>query len=286
MKRFAIQYASGLFSDRNWKQAWSRLKPGAADTLALLGNCGSVANSAAKEQTYKFMRKATAHWDHILWVMGPHEFTSDTRHKTPFYEQRDALKEIAKGVGGGGNILILDQTELVVPGAGAVILGVSGWGRLATSEERIPAPEGQSIWFADEVGRRPLTAAVLEDWAAGDMEWLTERVEWWSRHRPLTKIVILSHGLCSPELVGAAPPVVGRLHLDVLHPADTLPLLLRPNVKGWLCGAAGSCVSGVVGRYRCFVGANSLFSAAGPVGTGSPAFLADRLFEVGGTKKA
>jgi hypothetical protein len=285
MKRFAIQYASGLFADRNWKLAWGHLKPGAASTLALLGNCGSVANSAAKEQTYRFMRKAAEHWDTILWVMGPHEFTSDVRLKSPFYEQRDGLKELAKGVGGGTKILLLDQTELVVPGTGAVILGVTGWGR-PRAEEGIPPPEGRAIWFADEVGRRPLTAPVLEDWAAGDMEWLTERVEWWSRHRPLMKIMILSHGLCSPELVGTAPPAAGRLRLDVLHPADTLPLLLRPNVKGWLSGAAGSCVSGVAGRYRCFVGANSLFSAAGPVGPASPNFMGDRLFELGGTKKA
>jgi hypothetical protein len=285
--KFAIQYVSNLYANSGWKQAWSALLPGAAPTIALLGNCGSVATKAEADNTFQFLRRLSVTYPHVFYVPGPLEMTSGGAEPKGFTEQWDSLDDVAFLAGRKhNNITILQQGEWYDSKNDVVVLGATGWSPCAGLEE---VPEGmleKSIWTAEGgIGLRRVTADDLRSWHIDDIRWFQERVDWWSTHRPVVRIVVLTHHLCSGQLVSHELPreAYRRMALDVM-PVDVLPRVTgEGQVSAWLCGAMGSCVSGTTrgggGRSKTFLAANSLYSLGAQKGRAEQ-FLPDRRLEL------
>ncbi len=285
--KFAIQYASNLYANSGWKQAWSALLPGASSTMALLGNCGSVATKEESANTFQFLRRLAATYQRVFYVPGPLEMTSGGAEPRVFTEQWDSLDDLTLlAAKKWGNITILQQGECYDATNDVVVLGATGWSPCVGLEE---VPEGmleRNVWTAQGgVGLRRITVEDLRTWHMDDIRWLRERVSWWSTHRPVVRIVVLTHHLCSGQLVSHALPreAYRRMALDVM-PVDVLPRITEEGQVGaWLCGAMGSCVSGTTrgggGRQKTFLSANSLYSVGSQKGR-SEQFLPDRRLEM------
>jgi hypothetical protein len=283
--KLGIQYASNLYANSGWQQAWSALLPGAAPTLALLGNCGSVATEEARSNTFQFLRRAAATYERVFYVPGPLEMTAAEGDPCGFTEQWDALDDLAfLAARKSQNIVILQQNEWYDSVKDVVVLGATGWTPCAGMDT---VPEGvleRGVWTVD-TEMRQVTPDDLRTWHIDDIRWLRERVSWWSTHRPVVKIIILTHHLCSGQLVSMELPreAYRRMALDVM-PVDVLPKVVAEGpVAAWLCGAMGSCVSGLSRggpqRPKTFLSSNSLYSLGAQKGRVEQ-FMPDRRLEL------
>jgi hypothetical protein len=266
-----LQYASGLFANRSWQRAWGALKPAAAPTLALLGNVVSVADEVAAEQSYQFLTRAARAWDRVLLVPGPLEFGATKLVPTPYVYQADRLRALL-GAAGAGRCLFLDQGELVMPRYNAVLLGAYGGPSIETADEIDAAWPESHIWTAAGGTAAPMTVAELDHLRSSDLDWLRERTQWYARHRPDLRTIVLTHSLCSPLLQGRGP----ARRIDVL-PAHLVAHACSPRTPAWLCGAGATSVSGLV--------APTLFAAVNGAACWkgwqqNPHFMSDRVLSL------
>lgn len=286
--RAGIQYASGLYAHRGWRQAWSALVPGAAPTLALLGNCGSVGTADERRETLEFLRRCAATWEQVLWIPGPEELRSAAGEKVIYPYQLYSLEDLAKEAEGEwGSIELLNQGEIWNRKAKAVFLGATGWGPgLGLSKVPAGGPESE-IFISTEGSIVPVRLEDLAEWHSQDVVWLEDRIKWWRTHHPDTRIVILTHTLCAGHLLSQSLPrnYYGRFPLDCMPVYSSDALLRNPGVYAWLCGATGGAVSGfTAGRgaarqHRVYTAVNSA-SGGGEGGQRNPQYDPARRLEL------
>ncbi len=257
-----LQFASGLYSQCGWREAWSALVPGAGARLALLGNCGSLGGDAERQQTLEFLRRCSAAWEEVYWIPGPTELAASSRkHIYPY--QVDALREAA---GEFENITVLDQGEAFLPQFNVVLLGATGWTKPPTGPLPQGRPEHRILTTARDGSPKGVEASDIAELHAEDLGWLTERVRWWQSNWPRVGIIPLTHHLCSANLISHTLPRSDytSVALDCM-PAESTDQLLTdsPTMHAWLCGATGSMVSGEMIMepwQRTFVAVNSCWS--------------------------
>lgn len=266
-----MQYASGLRAGHSWQRAWSMLVPGAAPRLALLGNCGSIATPAEGAETAEFLTRCANTYESVSVILGPEELRTPW---LPYPYTMDAWRKLVERM---PNVSILDQGEVYDSVRDVCVLGATGW-TPAIGMQEIPEDSVEG-GIRHLEGEGPLTPTTLGSWHTEDLRWIRERLDWWATHRPTVRTVVLTHHLCSGHLVplGATRKVYRRIPLDVM-PADATKEVLRaPNLAAWLCGAGGSCTSGVFGGRMPYVAANC-FLAAGE--WQNPAYLPSRVLEI------
>lgn len=293
VRRWGIQFMSGLHADQGWSRAWSAMEVKApkAPNLALLGNCGSVASPYQIEQTREFLLRCSATWKKIFWVPGPLELSSS--RKGIVADQRYELLKLVSFVtarGGGGAVILLDQREYTFYKDNVVILGATGWPDLPGYTGTIPSTsfEGIKLWTTDGgAGGQPrnLRTADIHAWNAEDLNWIRERHDWWSTYDPDLQIIILTHHLCSTHLLssgsGSTPNEYKNLALGVMSDESTADILdprtglIQP--AAWLCGATASSCTGLLGRGT-FIGVNSRYDVGG-MATAAP-WMSQRRFEL------
>lgn len=286
---WGLQYTSGLYADHDWRAAWSALVPGAASTLVLLGNCGSAATPEKAANTAEFLRRCSSAWERVLWVPGPHEYSSAGCRPPKVYPiLRDALGDLAQdAAGANGNIQILDQGEVHIPEVNVLLLGATGWTD-AAALDRLPSKslEAQSIWTFHEGRQRPFDLATVRGFHDDDMDWIHGTMDAWRARSPSTKQILLTHSLCSGKLVSrdwwrrGRGCGVERLGLDMMSHLTTERCFQNPSLHAWLCGASGSSVSGRVGPRTVFGSVNACWTSPG--GWRNPAYLPDRRLEMAG----
>ena len=260
---FRIQYASGLFANRGWREAATALKPvPKSSALALLGNCGSFASKREETETILFLKHAAKIWPKIFWIPGPLEYSSFS--KAPFYKCIDLMRDSQKG-SGPTPLLVMNQTEVYDSVREIVVLGLTGWSpfRYKPFESEIPYP---NISFSNgELA--PATLKEIRQWNSTDIQWLNKSVLWWSLHRPHVRIIILSHHLCSPYLLshsmGLSMEFLKNLDYRLMGFEDDIPLRALSNnrLNTWLCGSSSATISGNVGP----LGGNYVHGAVNPL---------------------
>jgi hypothetical protein len=268
-----LQYASGLFAGRGWRRAMAALSPRAAPQLALLGNCGSVATKEQARQTGEFMRAAADIWDAVFWVLGPGELQGRGGTAT---QRIDALRELANSKG-RGKVILMDQTEIPIPGQNAVLLGAAGWDMGAPA-----AGWGSS-------------AADTQQWGVEDMVWLYERTSWWGLHDSAQRKIVLTHHLCSRLLI---PFEKQEHHIQFKNPTAEIILHFQPYAPfAWLCGAGDATITGFIGsggrlanltgaaaaagpKRQVYGGVNSLFSSGECHAAPNPHYRANQVLEI------
>jgi hypothetical protein len=254
---WSLQYASGLFADKGWRRAWSALVPGAGQTLALLGNCCSVATDAQREESAEFLRRCSAAWQTVYLVPGPHEISSS--EGAPFFKQIDALKGVVKKAAGAKeNVYLMQHSEHTLLNKDIVVLAATGWTGAA------PCGETSTIW---KLPGELATSGMFHAWHQEDLGWLRERNNWWGTHHPEVRKVILTH--YHPYFMGQQ-----QVAEDICLPIDSVrPILgLQPPYSPytWLSGAGNIVASGMV--RHSFLAANSALN--------KQHYMADRRLEV------
>jgi hypothetical protein len=278
---------SSLYAHKGWRAAWASLKPRAAPTLALLGNCVSLASDEEARNSYKFLKKCAATWDKVFIVPGPAELSSHAALTAT--DQLQQLREFCDSslIGhvdiGRYPITLMDQAEYYYSHLDIVILAASGWADCSTLEKfPVATHEADTIWVADAGGVRKIQPDDLTNWHMDDMAWLQERVTWWKRQRPAVRVVLMTHSLSSPYLLNSGLPkeAYERIYMDVMPFTSTDPMFAKGNIYAWLCGATGSCTSGFMGpKNRVFSSVNALY-AKGSATHRNPQFLPDRKLEI------
>ena len=292
-RRWALQYASGLFADRGAAAATAALfsQPPTAPNLTLLGNCGSVATPSQEKETRDFLARCSANWERVFWVPGPHELASPSKELVT--DQLHYLRTLAAEA--GENVILLDKSEYPFHKDDIVLIGITGWSDLIGYGADLPPTslEATHIWttggYAGGQAQNPRTVDIQE-WHTEALEWLRQRINWWSMYRPGMRTVILTHHLCTPSLLssGLTPTAYKRATLDTMSEQSTETFLSGKGgwvvpPSAWLCGATGSSCSGIVGGRRTFIGVNSLFGAEGTgaaTTAANPRWMAGRRFEL------
>lgn len=268
MKPFRLQYASNLFAFHCSKAARQALKPGAAPTLALLGNTLNVSTPARAAETREFLRFCATEWDRTLIVLGPHEYASPVMRL--YADVRDELINTIQATG-GGRFYVLDQDSVTFKRHGIRVLGCSGWAAAPVSRIKELEPELTDLWTHEG----NFTSETVAERHDEDMEWLHREVQESEGGRTL----LLTHSLPSPHLLNRGLPTVAyeRMTFDIL--LNTVSgRIEQPGLIGWLGGATGSCASGSWGPYKIYKAVNSWKSHPRQTKP-NPAFLADAVFE-------
>lgn len=260
---FRIQYASGLFANRGWREAAAALKPvPKSSALALLGNCGSFASKREGNETMLFLKHAAKLWPKIFWIPGPLEYSSFS--EAPFYKCIDLMRDSQKGVG-PSPILIMNQTEVYDSVREIVVLGITGWSPFRNEPFESDRPHPHITVSNGELV--PATLKEIRQWNSADIQWLKKKVIWWTLHRPHVRIMILSHHLCSPYLFSYSgedlKDVVKNLDYHFIGFEDDTPFLALSNnrLNTWLCGSSSATISGNVGP----LGGNYVHGAVNPL---------------------
>lgn len=246
---WSLQYASCLNLDCNgWTAGLKRLKP-VAPRLALLGDITSVSTSLGQKEMRRFLRDSSKQWEEILWVPGTREYCSfgnSTHPQQDMFRLRDAMQDMV-----GQRLKVLDQTEIEVPEFNIVVLGATGFAAPRMSSLVItPLPlEYTHWWVTDAKGQRKATVTDLADLHTQDIGWLENRITWWKKNRPGTRIVILTHHHPLSTLYLQGQKTMQEMLRTSLDSMDDGEKLMVDGVVAWLAGKGGGRnVSGLVGK--------------------------------------
>lgn len=249
---FRLQYISGAFAP-GWRHLAAALKPRpGANALALLGNCGSAKSPVAAAATEEFLRYCSDSWPRVFWIPGPTEYAGTG----PFYNSLERCSDIAAVASGtGGQVQVLNQTEIYDSEREIVFLGVTGWTPMAAAAAEKGGVEGCSgvqTWCTERNALRSLQVRDVRDWHRDDMLWLEGKTNWWSLNRPTVRIVVLTYHLCTPLLLGSGEDAELRRRFpsECIPLESSHPILSSSGVTGWLCGAGNKSVSGNVSSLR------------------------------------
>lgn len=280
LRPWSLQYASGLYADQGWRRAAAALTPGAGQHLALLGNCGSAATPKQAKETREFLRSCSAAWEKVFWVFGPHEFGSAEKGIV-YTAQEDRLREAAAKF---PNVHIMNQSEHLL-NDDVVLLGATGWSDLAfLRNERFPEGEPETTIYSSYGGyRKPLQPDTMRQWHEEDLEWLYLKANQWATYDHSIYKILLTHHLCSGWLLnrGGGVDTQKRAVLDVMSHASAGDLLqsgLPMAPYAWLCGAGGSCASGIFNNT--FAATNTLYGKAGAGAVPNPNYMPDRCLTI------
>ena len=248
---FRLQYISGLFAP-GWRSVAAAVRPlPGVNAIALLGNCGSAKNSVASAATEELLRYCSDSWPRVFWIPGPSE------HAGPgtFYDSLERCRDIAAVASKpGGQIQVLNQTEIYDCDRDIVFLGTTGWTPMADVSEKggIDSCSDVNTWCTEKNALRPVRAGDIRNWHRDDMLWLQGKTNWWSMHKPAVRIVVLTHHLCSPLLLGSGKneELMRRFPSECIPMESSHPVLSSGGLTAWLCGAGNRCVSGNVSSLR------------------------------------
>jgi len=263
-----IQYASCLYANRSWPRALDSLTP-AGKYLALLGNCVSAATEAEANASQQFLLRCASKWDRVFIVPGPLEYTSNPIEKQPYAYQIDKVAAILKGVNATkqqNRVVLMDQGEYAFVEDDIVMLGA--YGGTAPESDTVLQPEWPeaNIWTVRN--GRIVRAGVegLTSLHESDVEWLYDKMQWYSIKRPQTRCVVLTHSLCSKYLLAKAAGqrrwTAERRGLEIMGTAPANRLAQNTSLYVWLCGASPSSVSGFVGK-SIFAAVNGCYDVDG-----------------------
>lgn len=272
---FRIQYASNLFAaHRGWREARGALKPGAAPTLALLGNVGNTDRPAKTRNTQNLLQFCAANWEKVLWVPGPYEQASE--QPLLYNAMLERNRTLLETWGIADRVYLLDQSAIEFPEAGVQVLAASGWSPYVDPHRTLPKEslEAHSLWQFSDGDYRHFDANRIKALHTEDMEWLELQLN--TADLPT---VILSHSVPDPNLVTGSmltDAAARRLALDLM---PTRPMRGVPNALtvAWLSGATGSCATGTAYPWRMFLGLNSY--AGAPDAAPNPNYQPDQVFE-------
>ena len=250
LRRFRIQYASNLFVDKA-PIAFDKLVTPVPRTnvLALLGNIGRPSS----KKTHKFLEYCTAHWNKVLWIMGPHELSSTGQQDAQLYYQKaDTTLTLANEFSGG--ITVLNHTEYHSHESNITIAGASLW---SPNKKIMPnEPEFRDIFTATwEKQITPMKPETYIKWNKEDIEYFETTKKYWNTMKHKRNLVFLSHHLPLPCLYSKSlsRSTYDRMMLDT----NTLNNMMGEPIGYWLGGATGSCTSGMFNNTFCAV--NSCF---------------------------
>lgn len=234
MKRiFRIQYASNLFVHKNdsWKQAQKKLKVGAANHLALLGNIGVPTNTKTKD----FLRWCSDNWTSVYCVPGAVEL-----------QEKDRLNGLHKLP---NNVYLLDQTEIEVP-EGFHLLGTPVWSAYAKEIGQ------QTQWNESEMYMMAKKSpGQIRYWHEEDIEFLVDRLRYHSAsYGCLHKLILLTHHLPNSIFLRNDRSEREKFLYD-----GNISHLFTKNTIGCLSGAGGNSMSGFLGPQKTFCGVNAAF---------------------------
>jgi hypothetical protein len=234
MKRaLRIQYASNLFVHKNesFKQAQYKLKVGAAENLALLGNIGHPQNQKTKD----FLRWCSDNWKSVYCVPGPVEL----QHK----DRLNGLHTLPS------NVHLLDQTEVEVP-EGFHIIGAPIWSAYAKEIGQLSQwNEKEQYLMANK------SPGQIRYWHEEDVEFLVDRFRYHSSSfGSLRKLILLTHHLPNSNFLKSSYSERDMYLFD-----GNIAHLFTKNTMGCLSGAGGNSTSGLVGSQETFCGVNAAF---------------------------
>jgi hypothetical protein len=248
MKRaFSIQYASNLFVHKHdsWKQAQSKLKVGAADHLALLGNIGIPQNF----KTQDFIRWCGDHWKSVYCVPGTVELL--------YKDRLNGLYNLPK------NVHLLDQTEVEV-NQGFYLIGAPMWSAWAKEIGQITNwNETERYMMANK------SPGQIRYWHEEDIEFLADRLRYHSASfGSLRKVILLTHHVANSLFLKSS-----YCKRDLFLYDGNLSHLFTANTVGCLSGAGGNSMTGFVGKQKTFCGVNAAFT--GPDMVPNPLYRPD-----------
>jgi hypothetical protein len=267
---WTLQYASCLNLDCNgWTSGLRRLRP-VAPQLALLGDITSASTYLGQKEMRRFLRDSSKQWEKIYWIPGTREYCNFGNSDLPpkdMFKLRDALQEMV-----GDRLMVLDQTEIEIPEFGIVVLGATGFSTPRTNTHVIsPTPlEYTHWWVTDAKGQRRATFSDLADMYTQDIGWLEERISWWKRNRPGTRIVVLTHHHPLPSVYLQGQVGIHNMMRTSLDTMEGAEKLMKDGVVAWLAGKGGGRnVSGCLGK--------TFFATNDATGSG---YMADRRLEL------
>jgi hypothetical protein len=228
-----IQYASNLFVHKNdsWKHAQAKLKVGAAQHLALLGNIGYPQNPKTKD----FLRWCSDNWQAVYCVPGPIEL-----------QEKENLKGLYTLP---SNVHLVDQTEVELPN-GFFVVGAPMWSGWAEHIATIPHwNESEQLLMAKKTPKQ------IQYWHEEDIEFVVDRLRYHSASfGSLRKLILFTHHL--PNSLFLKSSYCKR---DLLLYDGNMSHLFTSNTVGCLSGAGGNSMSGFVGPHNTFCAVNSAF---------------------------
>jgi hypothetical protein len=269
LKHWKLQYASSLYAHKDWKRAWGYLTPGQGHSLALLGNCCSVATPTEREYSIKFLRECSKAWQTVYVVPGPHELSSTANTGQPFFTQLDTLKGMMKDASGKReNVYLMQHGEHSIPNKDIVVLSATAW----TGDVPFQKEDGRAIY---KLPSETATEGMFAAWHQEDIGWLQRRCDWWGTHHPDVRKIVLTH---------YHPYFLSNDERDTLNITTVWGGLLgRPFPYApfaWLSGANNVNASGILGRT--FLAANGLFGThgAGSGGETAGGYMGGRTLDI------
>lgn len=248
MKRiFHIQYASNLFVHKNdsWKHAQRKLKIGAANNLALLGNIGVPTNAKTKE----FLRWCSDNWKSVYCIPGAVEL-----------QEKDRLNGLHTLP---SNVYLLDQTEVEVP-EGFHLLGTPVWSAYAKEIAQYTQWNESELYMMAQK-----SPGQIRYWHEEDIEFLVDRYRYHSTsYGSLHKLILLTHHLPTSIFLRKGFSEREKYLYD-----GNISHLFTNNTVGCLSGAGGHSATGFLGPQKTFCGVNAAF--VGPDMVPNPMYRPD-----------
>jgi len=242
-----IQYASNLFVHKNdsWKQAQAKVKVGAADHLALLGNIGIPQNY----KTQDFVRWCADNWKEVYCVPGAVELQ--------YNDRLNGLYNLPK------NVYLLDQTEIELP-SGFHLIGAPLWSAWAKNIGHITNwSESERYMMANK------SPGQIRYWHEEDIEFLADRLRYHTAsYGSLRRIILLTHHV--PNSLFLKSSFCKR---DLFLYDGNMSHLFTSNTVGCLSGAGGMSITGFIGNQKTFCGVNAAYT--GPDMVPNPMYRPD-----------
>lgn len=225
--KYTLQYASNLFLNLQKKKDFQNILKPSSESLALLGNIGSLQDETSISMYKEFLTYTSYNWKQTYIIPGPYELSSV---KQKNFGQ--CLEELYKLNESYDNVKVLNNAHVIIPNTDIQLIGSTLWCRNPYMKHQCMF-EYSHIWLQRHQGLANIMGEDIVHWHQEDLEYIKNMLK--NNYRS----IILTHHLPHTTLNND----ITRVRMD----SSNLDDMLRKPIEIWLSGAGNTTLTGYLG---------------------------------------